>query len=552
MNKRLDCDAHYKRGFDIDFYALQQAAARQKWLLVTPPLVVFVLLCLWFLLVPPTYTAVARIARPAPEKVETLVSERELPPELQAQSDHEPGPLSGDSDARLHPGGDKPRDNGQAQSGASASLMAAQAAAATATMDPAALLRNQAARLSSEEFARRAIAQLRESTDFSATTDAIGFDLVAAEAWQTFGAFLHQAGFNAVIAGEARTGDPARDDDLVAWLRRKLTITVNESAGDIAIAFSDKNAILAARIANKFAELFLDIDPHAGNVAAAVPVRQAGFAQDPALLALGPFAALLMGVSVLFTREWRSGRLVGGADMVPQRPRALGEVKQLTRFDPLTPAQGEDAGQLLPLPAARREETVDVADIAGRIRASRRDGLAAHIVFTGVNLGGRSGRPLVGLGRQLAQEGRTILIDLGGVWQNEATATQRDGTSPGLTKVLKGEASFAEAIRRDPISRLHILSGDPEQPFDLHAFDVVFAALSQTYDYILLTTPPLDQSPVASKLTARADLVILTTLDQNERMVASAHKELCQNAHCEVLVIGVGGKLMPRLVDTAA
>jgi len=548
MNKRLDCDAHYKRGFDIDFYALQQAAARQKWLLVTPPLGVFALLCLWFLLVPPTYIAVARIAQPAPEKVETLASERELPPELLGQIDNAPHDFSGESDTRLHSGENKLSEDGQARIGASAPVSVAQ----TATADPAALLRNQAARLSSEEFARRALAQLRESTDFSATTDNAGFDLMAAEARHTLESFLHQAGFNSVIAGEARTGDPAREDDLVAWLRRKLTITVNEGAGDIAIAFSDKNAVLAARIANKFAELFLDIDPRAGNVAAAVPVRQAGFAQDPALLALGPLAALLMGVSVLFTREWRAGRLGGNADMVPQQPRAIGEVKLFARFDPLSPGQGEDAGVLLPLPVGRREETVDVAEIAGRIRASRRDGLAAHIVFTGVNLGGRSSRPLVGLGRQLAQEGRTILIDLGGVWQNEATAMQRDGASPGLVKVLKGEASFAEAIRRDPISRLHVLSGDPEQPFDLHAFDVVFAALAQTYDYILLTTPPLDQSPVASKLTARADLVILTALDQNERMVASAHKELCENAHCEVLVIGVGGKLMPRLVDTAA
>ncbi|ACB94456.1 LPS biosynthesis protein [Beijerinckia indica] len=507
MSKRFDWDARNNNGRDangleLDFHALWQAVLRQKWRLVTPALVVLAVLGLWLALVPPRYTAVARVAGVAPEN--GLES-----------------PLDGVTLAR-----------------------ASSQDAPQSVLEPKAL-KNQLLLLSSEDFARRALSELRDSGDLPTSVELADLEngAVSARTGQALRPLLRRIGFQAAA-------ESAPDSLLLDWLRRGLAIKVREGTSDLSITFEAEDAGLAAKVANKYAELYLDLQPSANSVAAAVAARQSAFPHHPSVLVLGPLATLMIGFAALFAREYRAGRLAPASAAMLQQPRALGEIKLFARFDERPSAEGP--GGLYPLPSPQANEMADAAEIAVRIRKSRRDDLATHIVVTGVNLAGKSARPMIGLGRQLAQEGRTILVDLDGAWQGENPASDKVEEKPGLAEVLDGQASFAEAIRRDPASRLHILLAEPDRSFDLRAFDVVFEALSQTYDFVLVTAPPLDQSPLASRLTAKANLVILATLAQHERLIESAHADLRQNTGCEVLVIGVGGRLMPRLVENAA
>jgi hypothetical protein len=83
------------------------------------------------------------------------------------------------------------------------------------------------------------------------------------------------------------------------------------------------------------------------------------------------------------------------------------------------------------------------------------------------------------LARQLAMGGRVILVDLEGVVTEEAD---------GLSDLLDGAVSFAEIIKRDEGSRLHLVDrGRGDLVMD-ESVDLVIEALTETYDFVVLVT----------------------------------------------------------------
>jgi hypothetical protein len=136
----------------------------------------------------------------------------------------------------------------------------------------------------------------------------------------------------------------------------------------------------------------------------------------------------------------------------------------------------------------------DFASDSG-LQAAEIDRLAAHVARAGS--GGRVRRilithsssretPLAGLdcaafasqfARALAQEGRTILVIFGA----------GGGSRPGLSELVDGSASFSEAIHREAGARLHILPSGRNRATTGGALNVVLDALSDTYDFVVLS-----------------------------------------------------------------
>ncbi|TFV73217.1 lipopolysaccharide biosynthesis protein [Bradyrhizobium frederickii] len=115
------------------------------------------------------------------------------------------------------------------------------------------------------------------------------------------------------------------------------------------------------------------------------------------------------------------------------------------------------------------------------------------------------------LARHLAREARVVVVDLAASSPTIA-AVSVDASAPGLAELMQGEASFAQVITRDKLSRLHlVMAGRPG--FDrslLQSPRVTLAidALLRAYDHVLIDAGSASDLP-AELLTAHARAVVV-------------------------------------------
>ncbi len=359
----------------------------------------------------------------------------------------------------------------------------------------------------------------------------------------------------------------SRDERILKSYEDRLS--VSGAQGGLDIGFRSGDRAFAAAAANRIAALYLDLRGKVPDGAADAP----SFA--PALLspALKPTRPLLpsrriilsiaggaalaaLAFSILRRRPAR--RLEAEAPMEP--PRAVGDAPVFVRLGEPKRALSQ-AGQNA---AAKRtaEDDADRLDrVAARIVAARREGGALRIVGAGLSPGGEASGLMLTLARRLGNEGRSILVRLddadGGA---DALAL---GGEPGVRDLIAASASFSEAIRRDPRSRLHVIPAGPRaasdqvpaEPGPIEAAELagVLDALARTYDFIWLLAPALDASDMARALAAEADFFVLAAPPRPQGgAIARAEAELRASGARDVLVIGAALPAPARLGLDAA
>ncbi|MHA1549683.1 MAG: GumC family protein, partial [Alphaproteobacteria bacterium] len=145
-----------------------------------------------------------------------------------------------------------------------------------------------------------------------------------------------------------------------------------------------------------------------------------------------------------------------------------------------------DAPSLAPELADRVEESLtEIVSQIGQNEQSR-------ILVTLAEGSDKSGRPLaaVALARALSKtDNRTVMIDLRDDEANAASMGEEPGL-PGLSDLVAGRASFAQAIFRDRRSRVHFIPTGTGRPGNGRIPDdklsTVMSALSMTYDMVVL------------------------------------------------------------------
>ncbi|MBR0700421.1 lipopolysaccharide biosynthesis protein [Bradyrhizobium diazoefficiens] len=167
---------------------------------------------------------------------------------------------------------------------------------------------------------------------------------------------------------------------------------------------------------------------------------------------------------------------------------------------PLQPEMADDA---------EFTEFTEIEQLADRLGAA---GAAAKKVTV---LGTASGEAItlstLTLARHLAREARVVVVDLAASSPTIA-AVSVDASAPGLAELMQGEASFAQVITRDKLSRLHlVMAGRPG--FDrslLQSPRVTLAidALLRAYDHVLIDAGSASDLP-AELLTAHARAVVV-------------------------------------------
>jgi uncharacterized protein involved in exopolysaccharide biosynthesis/Mrp family chromosome partitioning ATPase len=248
----------------------------------------------------------------------------------------------------------------------------------------------------------------------------------------------------------------------------------------------------------------------------AAPVALAAPPLQPALEDLSAQAATPLHQSLARLRAAVRPSPVGvGADAETAIAAAVEDNPATASAEPAPAARSAGDGALaLAAPAPR-----PAADPAGAL-----SGIVARLstgdVFAGaarqalvLSPEGRAADVALALGRLLAAERRTILVDLDPASTREADgAITRFSGGPeaaGIADLLAGAATFGEAIHRDPRSRLHLMpagqplpaAGDPAEQMAL-----ILEALRQTYGVVLLHGGP--PSAGLARLAARMDEVV--------------------------------------------
>lgn len=134
---------------------------------------------------------------------------------------------------------------------------------------------------------------------------------------------------------------------------------------------------------------------------------------------------------------------------------------------------------------------------------------------------------------------RVIAVDVGGGVAQEAM--------PGLAELLSGEATFAQAIHRDPGSRVHIVPRGAQRFAALDAgaqarLGVVLEALALTYDFVVLhaqsgagRADAFADHCTAAVLISNTGAADAVTIDAHERLRGAGIEDVV------VLLVNAGG-----------
>jgi len=114
-----------------------------------------------------------------------------------------------------------------------------------------------------------------------------------------------------------------------------------------------------------------------------------------------------------------------------------------------------------------------------------------------------------------AQQGKRVLLVDADLRKSRLHRVFKVDRSPGLSEILTGQASLEAAIRpHTSVEGLSLLPAgiSPPNPADLlgsHRFDDLLTHLRETYDLVILDSPPILLVTDAVVLTAKADGLIL-------------------------------------------
>lgn len=258
-------------------------------------------------------------------------------------------------------------------------------------------------------------------------------------------------------------------------------------------------------------------------------------------LALAGFLGLMMGVGLAFVREFTDRRIHDEDDV----ERALDGMPILTRV-PRVPEADEKYPRHQGLVAAdgRSLPAESYRTLRTNVRYTRGGQGSRELVVT--SPGARDGKSMTAsnLAVTFAQQGhRTLLIDadMRRSVQHEAFEVEQ---SPGLSDLLvdgQPAEKLEQVVRATAVENLDLLTGghpppNPAELLDSPAMERLLEQARETYDAVVVDTPPALVVTDASVLGAKVEGVLMVIrADQTDRHAAEDAMQQLQRVGCDVL-----------------
>lgn len=199
------------------------------------------------------------------------------------------------------------------------------------------------------------------------------------------------------------------------------------------------------------------------------------------------------------------------------------------------------------LPVQADEFPPAVRAIADQIVARKGEGGRIRVLVTSPQRLTRDNMAALNLARLISGLGlRAILIDANMRTPRLAEQTGLAG-APGFGEMLAGKVSFAEVIRRDTRSSLHVICAgearfDPLPLMQHERVERVLDALEGSYSVVVIDAPPVMLSPETRALGGQIDTAVLVgdDLPGAQRLVEKARQLIAAQNQFPVDVIVTG------------
>ena len=230
-------------------------------------------------------------------------------------------------------------------------------------------------------------------------------------------------------------------------------------------------------------------------ISRAIAPQLPSFPKKVPMLAIAGLGALFLSFGLVSARALLSGEASpeGGARPRPVSPSVEPDENEGAR----PPAVMSPVAAAAARPLAGRSP----ASLLDSLRAARlRGGGGLCVLFTSAARGAGASANATAIARLLAHEARVILVDADAAEPALDTLVQADasaGVLPGLSDVLTGAAAFADAIHPDLGSRVHVMPAGSDAGAPALEFSGVIAALTETYDYVLIDGAPFSEGGLA-------------------------------------------------------
>jgi len=223
-------------------------------------------------------------------------------------------------------------------------------------------------------------------------------------------------------------------------------------------------------------------------------------------------------IATLATLLLSSGLVVTGELLRQTAPRAMATLAPaVARQEPAVEAVDAVEIEHVPLQPemTANADVSEVAEIGQLAESLRAAGAAAKkVTVLGTAPGDAITLSALTLARHLARDARVVVVDLAASSPTIA-AVSVDPTSPGLAELMQGQASFAQIITRDKLSRLHLVmagsAGFDRSLLQSPRVTLAIDALLRAYDYVLLDAGSASDLP-AELLTTNARAVVVPDL----------------------------------------
>jgi polysaccharide biosynthesis transport protein len=177
---------------------------------------------------------------------------------------------------------------------------------------------------------------------------------------------------------------------------------------------------------------------------------------------------------------------------------------------------------VVPLAPEIESDVTEVEQLASRLLAA---GSAARKVTI---LGTASSQSItltaLTIARQMSRSAKVVVVDLAA--SPVISTASADPNAPGLSELMKGDASFTEVITKDRLSRAHLVSsgrpGSDRALLQSPRLTLAVDALSRVYDHVLLDAGSASDLP-AELLTSQARAVVVP----DGSMAADARGVMC-------------------------
>ncbi|MGH6642103.1 MAG: GumC family protein [Bradyrhizobium sp.] len=169
-------------------------------------------------------------------------------------------------------------------------------------------------------------------------------------------------------------------------------------------------------------------------------------------------------------------------------------------------------------PAAGNDEIEQLAD-----RLGQSGGAARKVTVLGTASSEGITLTALTLARLMARQAKIAVVDLAASSPAFA-AVSADPAAPGLAELMQGEASFAQIITKDRLSRVHLVSagrrGFDRSQLQSPRLTLAIDALLRVYDHVLLDAGGASDLPV-DLLTAQARAVVVPddSMDSDARSI---------------------------------